>query len=83
MAAGIPMVALPLHIDQPLNANLAAELGAAAVRITLKGKEGEAARRRARELQEVVARNDGDDAQITTLLQRMARLCSKGQAVPN
>jgi hypothetical protein len=102
MAAGVPMVALPLHIDQPLNANLAAELGAAAARVkqesfgeftaeevaravrtTLKGKEGEAARRRARELQEVVARNDGDDAQIAALLQRMARLCSKGQAVPN
>ncbi|OEL14213.1 Beta-D-glucosyl crocetin beta-1,6-glucosyltransferase [Dichanthelium oligosanthes] len=30
LAAGVPMVALPLHIDQPLGANLAAELGAAA-----------------------------------------------------
>ncbi|KAJ1292380.1 hypothetical protein BS78_02G386800 [Paspalum vaginatum] len=29
LAAGVPMVALPLHIDQPLGANLAAELGAA------------------------------------------------------
>ncbi|XP_044969437.1 UDP-glucosyltransferase 29-like [Hordeum vulgare subsp. vulgare] len=102
MAAGVPMVALPLHIDQPLNANLAVELGAAAarlkqerfgeftaeevaraVRAAVKGKEGEAARRRARELQEVVARNNGDDGQIATLLQRMARLCGKGQAVPN
>ncbi|KAM0922222.1 hypothetical protein ACQ4PT_006319 [Festuca glaucescens] len=102
MAAGVPMVALPLHIDQPLNANLAAEVGAAAARVqqewfgeftaeevaravrpTVNGKEGEAARRHARELREVVARNDGDDAQIAALLQRMARLCSKGQAVPN
>jgi hypothetical protein len=101
MAAGVPIVALPLHIDQPLNANLAAEVGAAAlvkqewfgeftaeevaraVRATVNGKEGEAARRRARDLREVVARNDGDDAQIAALLQRMARLCSKGQAVPN
>jgi hypothetical protein len=101
MAAGVPIVALPLHIDQPLNANLAAEVGAAAlvkqewfgeftaeevaraVRATVNGKEGQAARRRARELREVVARNDGDDAQIAALLQRMARLCSKGQAVPN
>jgi UDP:flavonoid glycosyltransferase YjiC (YdhE family) len=102
MAAGVPMVALPLHIDQPLNANLAAEVGAAAARVqqewfgeftaeevaravraTVNGKEGEAARRRARELREVLARNDGDDAQIAALLQRMARLCGKGQAVPN
>jgi UDP:flavonoid glycosyltransferase YjiC (YdhE family) len=101
MAAGVPIVALPLHIDQPLNANLAAEVGAAAlvkqewfgeftaeevaraVRATVNGKEGQAARRRARELREVVARNDGDDAQIAAFLQRMARLCSKGQAVPN
>ena len=30
LAAGVPIVALPLHIDQPINANLAAELGAAA-----------------------------------------------------
>ncbi|TKW36439.1 hypothetical protein SEVIR_2G440200v4 [Setaria viridis] len=30
LAAGVPVVALPLHIDQPLGANLAAELGAAA-----------------------------------------------------
>ncbi|CAL5061079.1 unnamed protein product [Urochloa decumbens] len=30
LAAGVPMVALPLHIDQPLGANLAADLGAAA-----------------------------------------------------
>ncbi|CAN6169214.1 unnamed protein product [Urochloa humidicola] len=30
LAAGVPMVALPLHIDQPLGANLAVELGAAA-----------------------------------------------------
>ena len=29
LAAGVPIVALPLHIDQPINANLAAELGAA------------------------------------------------------
>ncbi|XP_037488754.1 UDP-glucosyltransferase 29-like [Triticum dicoccoides] len=102
MAEGVPMVALPLHIDQPLNANLAVELGAAAARVkqersgefaaeevaramraAVKGKEGEAARRRARELREVVARNNGDGRQIATLLQRMARLCGKGQAVPN
>ncbi|CAM0907390.1 unnamed protein product [Alopecurus aequalis] len=102
MAAGVPMVALPLHIDQPLNANLAAEVGAAAARVkqdwfgeftaeevaravraAVNGKEGEAARRRARELREVVARNDGDDAQIAALLQRMARLCGKAQAVSN
>jgi len=102
MAAGVPMVALPLHIDQPLNANLAAEVGAAAARVkqdwfgeftaeevaravqvTVNGKEGEAARHRARELREVVARNDGDDAQIAALLQRMARLCGKCQAVLN
>ncbi|CAN6212687.1 unnamed protein product [Urochloa humidicola] len=30
LAAGVPMAALPLHIDQPLGANLAVELGAAA-----------------------------------------------------
>lgn len=102
MAEGVPMVALPLHIDQPLNANLAVELGAAAARVkqerfgeftaeevaravraAVKGKEGEAARRRARELREVVARNNGDGRQIATLLRRMARLCGKGQAVPN
>ena len=102
MAAGVPMVALPLHIDQPLNANLAAEIGAAATRVkqerfgeftaeevaravraAVKGKEGEEARRRARELQEVVARNNGDDRLVAALLQRMARLCGKGQAVPN
>uniref|UniRef100_A0ACD5WT31 Uncharacterized protein n=1 Tax=Avena sativa TaxID=4498 RepID=A0ACD5WT31_AVESA len=102
MAAGVPMVALPLHIDQPLNANLAAEVGAAAarvkqecfgeftaeevaraVRVAVNGKEGEAARRRARELREVVARNDDDDTQIVALLQRMARICGKDQAVPN
>lgn len=29
LAAGVPIVALPLHIDQPLGANLAAELGTA------------------------------------------------------
>ena len=29
LPAGVPIVALPLHIDQPINANLAAELGAA------------------------------------------------------
>lgn len=97
LSAGVPMVALPLHIDQPLNANLAAELGAAArvpqerfgefkaedvaraVRGVMHGEEGEAARRRARELQEVVARNDGNGKEIAALLQRMARLCGKGQ----
>ncbi|KAF7006838.1 hypothetical protein CFC21_021843 [Triticum aestivum] len=102
MAAGVPMVALPLHIDQPLNANLAVELGAAATRVkqerfgefkaedvaravrsAVNGRERVAARRRARELREVVARNNGDDRQIATLLQKMARLCGKGQAVPN
>uniref|UniRef100_A0A0E0LPM9 Glycosyltransferase n=1 Tax=Oryza punctata TaxID=4537 RepID=A0A0E0LPM9_ORYPU len=30
LSAGLPMVALPLHIDQPVSANLAAELGVAA-----------------------------------------------------
>ena len=102
MAAGVPMVALPLHIDQPLNANLAVEVGAAAARVkqdwfgeftaeevaravhaAVNGKEGEAARRRARELQEVVARNNGDDGQVAALLQRMAQLGGKRQAVPN
>jgi hypothetical protein len=97
LAAGVPMVALPLHIDQPLSANLAAELGAAvrvpqqrfgefrsddvasAVRTVMRGEDGQAVRRRAMELREVVARNDADDAQIGVLLQRMARLCGKGQ----
>jgi len=34
----------------------------------------------------VVARNDADGAQVDALVQRMARLCGKGQqrvAVPN
>ena len=102
MAAGVPMVALPLHIDQPLNANLAVAVGAAAARVkqdwfgeftaeevaravhaAVDGKEGEAARRHARELQEVVARNNGDDGQVAALLQRMAQLGGKRQAVPN
>ncbi|KAM3392043.1 hypothetical protein ACQJBY_013273 [Aegilops geniculata] len=102
MAAGVPMVALPLHIDQPLNANVALEVGAAAARVkqeqfgefqaedvaqavcvAVNGEEGQAASRRAKELQEVVVRNNGDDRQIGTLLQKMARLCGKGQAVPN
>ncbi|KQK14698.1 beta-D-glucosyl crocetin beta-1,6-glucosyltransferase [Brachypodium distachyon] len=102
MAVGVPMVALPLHIDQPLNANLALELGAAAARVeqperfgefraedvaravraAVNGEEGKAARRRAAELREVVARNnDGDGArrQVGVLLEKMARLCGKGQ----
>uniref|UniRef100_A0ACD5YBB9 Uncharacterized protein n=1 Tax=Avena sativa TaxID=4498 RepID=A0ACD5YBB9_AVESA len=102
MAAGVPMVALPLHLDQPMNANLAVEVGAAAARVkqerfgeftaeevaravraAVNGKEGEAARRRARELREVVARNNSDDGQVAALLQRMARLCGKAQTVPN
>jgi UDP:flavonoid glycosyltransferase YjiC (YdhE family) len=104
LAAGVPIVALPLHIDQPLGANLAAELGAAvrvpqerfgefraedvarAVRGAMRGEESRALRRRAAELREVVARNDADDAQVAVLVQRMARLCGKGQqrgAVPN
>jgi UDP:flavonoid glycosyltransferase YjiC (YdhE family) len=103
LAAGVPLVALPLHIDQPLGANLAAELVAAArvrqerfgefrgedvaraVRGVLRGEEGEALRRRAGELREVVARNDADDARVGELVRRMARLCGKGQrvAVPN
>uniref|UniRef100_M8AW83 Anthocyanidin 5,3-O-glucosyltransferase n=1 Tax=Aegilops tauschii TaxID=37682 RepID=M8AW83_AEGTA len=102
MAEGVPMVALPLHTAQPLNANLAVELGAAATRVkqerfgeftaeevaravraAVNGEEGQAARRRARELREVVARNNGDGRQIAAMLQRMARLCGKGQAVPN
>ncbi|EMS55799.1 Flavanone 7-O-glucoside 2''-O-beta-L-rhamnosyltransferase [Triticum urartu] len=60
-----------------------AEDVARAVRSAVNGRERVAARRRARELREVVARNNGDDRQIATLLQRMARLCGKGQAVPN
>ncbi|XP_062190238.1 UDP-glucosyltransferase 29-like [Phragmites australis] len=105
LSAGVPMVALPLHIDQPLNANLAAELGAAArvpqerfgefraedvaraVRGAMRGEESQKVRRRARELREVVARNDANDTQIGALVERMARLCGKGQgsqvAVPN
>nr|ACG26485.1 anthocyanidin 3-O-glucosyltransferase [Zea mays] len=104
LAAGVPIVALPLHIDQPLDANLATELGAAvrvqqerfgefraedvarAVRRAMRGEESHALRRRAAELREVVARNDADDAQVAALVQRMARLCGKGQqrvAVPN
>ncbi|CAD6222620.1 unnamed protein product [Miscanthus lutarioriparius] len=104
LAAGVPIVALPLHIDQPLGANLAAELGAAvrmpqerfgefraedvarAVRGAMRGEESRALRRRAAELREVVARNDADGAQVDALVQRMARLCGKGQqrvAVPN
>ncbi|PUZ73384.1 hypothetical protein GQ55_2G469800 [Panicum hallii var. hallii] len=101
LAAGVPMVALPLHIDQPLGANLAAELGAAArvpqerfgefraedvaraVRgVVVRGEEGRAMRRRARELREVVARNDADGAQVGALVRRIARLCGKGQRVP-
>ncbi|KAG8099133.1 hypothetical protein GUJ93_ZPchr0013g37165 [Zizania palustris] len=93
LSAGVPMVALPLHIDQPLVANLAAELGAAArvrqerfgdfkaedvartVRVVMRGEEGESMRRRARELREVVARSDADDAeQIGQVLHRIARL---------
>uniref|UniRef100_A0A0D3GUU8 Glycosyltransferase N-terminal domain-containing protein n=1 Tax=Oryza barthii TaxID=65489 RepID=A0A0D3GUU8_9ORYZ len=95
MSAGVPMVALPLHIDQPVGANLAAELGVAArvrqerfgefeaeevaraVRAVMRG--GEALRRRATELREVVARRDAEcDEQIGALLHRMARLCGKG-----
>jgi len=104
LAAGVPIVALPLHIDQPLGANLAAELGAAvrvpqerfgefrdedvarAVRGAMRGEESRALRRRAAELREVVARNDADGALVDALVQRMARLCGKGQqrvAVPN
>jgi hypothetical protein len=104
LAAGVPIVALPLHIDQPLDANLAAELGAAVrvpqerfgefraedvartVRRAMRGEESRALRRHAAELREVVARNDADDAQVAALVQRMARLCGKGQqgvAVPN
>lgn len=96
LAAGVPMVALPLHIDQPINANLAAELGAA-VRVNQQrfgefGAEdvaravgdvmrGDELRRRAAELSEVVARNDADDdTWINALLQRMAQLCGKDQA---
>ncbi|KAL6657380.1 hypothetical protein ACP70R_005160 [Stipagrostis hirtigluma subsp. patula] len=94
LAAGVPMAALPLHIDQPLNGNLAAELGAAArvpqerfgefraedvARAVRQVMRGEEVRRRARELREVVARNDADDAQVGALLQRMARLCGRGQ----
>ncbi|KAK3125993.1 hypothetical protein QOZ80_7BG0612440 [Eleusine coracana subsp. coracana] len=40
MAAGVPMVALPMHIDQPINANLVAELGAA-VRVPQRRRFGE------------------------------------------
>ncbi|XP_066344292.1 beta-D-glucosyl crocetin beta-1,6-glucosyltransferase-like [Miscanthus floridulus] len=97
LAAGVPIVALPLHIDQPLGANLAAELGTAvcvpqerfgefraedvarAVRGAMRGEESRALRRRAAELREVVARNDADGAQVDALVQRMARLCGKGQ----
>jgi UDP:flavonoid glycosyltransferase YjiC (YdhE family) len=89
LAAGVPMVVLPLHIDQPLAAELGAAVVACAVRTVMRGEDGKAVRRRATELREVVARNDADDAQIGALLQRMARLCGKGQqgsqqvAVPN
>ncbi|KAF0907675.1 hypothetical protein E2562_020447 [Oryza meyeriana var. granulata] len=102
LSAGVPMVALPLHIDQPMGANLAAELGVAArvrqrrfgefeaeevaraVRAVTRGEEGQALRRRARELREVVVRSDAEEAeQIGALLHRMARLCGKAHAVPN
>uniref|UniRef100_A0A0D9X2T7 Glycosyltransferase n=1 Tax=Leersia perrieri TaxID=77586 RepID=A0A0D9X2T7_9ORYZ len=103
MAAGVPMVAMPLHIDQPINAGLAAELGVAArvvaplgeefeaedvacavSAVMTRSEEAEAMRRRARELREVVARRDADDAaQIGALVHRMARLCGKAVAVPN
>jgi len=96
LAAGVPMVALPLHIDQPLGANLAAELGAAArvpqerfgefraedvARAVREVLRGEEMRRRAGELREVVARNDADGAQVGALVRRLARLCGKGQRV--
>ncbi|KAL5197214.1 hypothetical protein ABZP36_000726 [Zizania latifolia] len=106
LSAGVPMVALPLHIDQPLGANLAAELGAAvrvrqerfgdfkaedvarAVRRVMRSEDGETMRRRARELREVVARSDADDAEhVGAVLHWIARLRGKPQVarspVPN
>lgn len=93
LAAGVPMVALPLHIDQPISANLAVEVGAAvrvpqerfgefraedvAIAVRDVMKEGQAVRRRAGELREVVRWNDADDTQVDALLRRMARLCGK------
>ncbi|CAD6218206.1 unnamed protein product [Miscanthus lutarioriparius] len=50
-----------------------------AVRGAMRGEESRALRRRTAELPEVVARNDTDGAQVNALVQRMARLCGKGQ----
>ncbi|CAL5084646.1 unnamed protein product [Urochloa decumbens] len=70
LAAGVPMVALPLHIDQPLGANLVAELGAAA-RVPQERFGEFRAEDVARVVREVVR---GEEGKALTLRRRAAEL---------
>ncbi|KAK8943277.1 Flavanone 7-O-glucoside 2''-O-beta-L-rhamnosyltransferase [Platanthera zijinensis] len=84
MRLGVPMIALPLQIDQPVNASIVVDLGVAlkvkfkgedvamCIEEVMVGKGGEGVRKRAKELSELMA-NKGDE-EIETFVAKMEDL---------
>ena len=90
MTFGVPIIALPLHLDQPMNARLVEAIGAGVeVKRDTKGRlEREevakvirkvllekTTKRKAKELKETIE-NKGDE-EIDGVVQELLRLCSK------
>ncbi|GJN10718.1 hypothetical protein PR202_ga28835 [Eleusine coracana subsp. coracana] len=79
MAAGVPMVALPLHIDQPINANLAAELGAA-VRVPQHRRFGEFRAEDVARAVRAVMRGEGEGKEVRRRAAEMREVVARSDA---
>ncbi|KAL6896894.1 hypothetical protein ACP4OV_007466 [Aristida adscensionis] len=79
LAAGVPMVALPLHIDQPLNGNLAAELGAA-VRVPQRRFGGFTAEDVARTVRRAMARGEEEGDRVRGRARELREVVSRADA---
>ncbi|KAI3899029.1 hypothetical protein MKW92_017751 [Papaver armeniacum] len=82
MKYGVPIIAMPMHLDQPVNARLVdgkldrREIGEV-IRKVLMGKEGMKVKRNAMEMSEMMRHKGDKDTEL--VVQKFERLCDRGR----